>query len=204
MVSVISAFQTREEQTGVRRGDLPKTIRNSIITAIAYYIGAEIAFWIGTLSDKIFAPFWPPNIVLFCALLMTPPRRWWIFILAAFPAHVAAALQVGMPTGQLLVAFATNCAVAIINAYAVQRLLVEPPWFGSIRKATAYVFITAFVSPALCAFGGAFVQILGGGSIENYGLYWARWYASNALGSLALAPIVLIMLEGRRSSALTL
>jgi len=204
MVSVISAFQTREEQTGVRREDLPKTIRNSIITAIAYYIGAEIAFWIGTLSDKIFAPFWPPNIVLFCALLMTPPRWWWIFILAAFPAHVAAELQVGMPTGQLLVAFATNCAVAIINAYAVQRLLVEPPWFGSIRKATAYVFITAFVSPALCAFGGAFVQILGGGSIENYGLYWARWYASNALGSLTLGPVAMIMLETRWSSVITL
>src|SRR5262249_6882485 len=89
-------------------------------------------------------------------------------------------------------------------AFAVLRVLVEPPWFGSIRKATAYVFITAFLSPALCAFGGAFVQILGGGSIENYGLYWARWYASNALGSLTLGPIAMIMLEGGRPSALTL
>jgi signal transduction histidine kinase len=204
MDSVISAFQARERQNSVRRDDLPKTIRNSIIAAIAYYLGAGIAFWIGTLSDRIFAPFWPPNIVLFCALLMVPPRQWWIFILAAFPAHIAAELQVGMPTGQLLVAFATNCAVAIINAFAVQRLLVEPPWFGSVRKATAYVFITAFVSPAFCAFGGAFVQILGGGSIENYGLYWARWYASNALGSLTLGPIAMIMLEGRWSWAITL
>ena len=125
MDSAISALQTREAQTGVRREDLLKTIRNSIVVAIAYYIGAEIAFWIGTLSDRIFAPFWPPNIVLFCALLITPPRQWWIYILAAFPAHVAAELRVGMPTGQLLVAFATNCAVAIINAFAVQRLLVE-------------------------------------------------------------------------------
>jgi signal transduction histidine kinase len=204
MDSAISALQTREAQTGVRREDLLKTIRNSIVVAIAYYIGAEIAFWIGTLSDRIFAPFWPPNIVLFCALLITPPRQWWIYILAAFPAHVAAELRVGMPTGQLLVAFATNCAVAIINAFAVQRLLVEPPWFGSVRKATAYVFITAFLSPALCAFGGAFVQILGGGSIENYGLYWARWYASNALGSLTLGPVAMIMLEARWFSIITL
>ena len=48
------------------------TIRNVFIVAIAYYLGAEIAFLIGTLSDRIFAPFWPPNIVLFCALLVTP------------------------------------------------------------------------------------------------------------------------------------
>ncbi len=38
-------------------------IRNVLIVAIAYYIGAELAFLIGTLSDKIFAPFWPPNVV---------------------------------------------------------------------------------------------------------------------------------------------
>ena len=52
------------------------TIRNVVIVAIAYYLGAEIAFLIGTLSDRIFAPFWPPNIVLFCVLLVTPPRQW--------------------------------------------------------------------------------------------------------------------------------
>ena len=181
------------------RSDLPQTVRNFIVVATAYYIGAEIAFLVGTLSDKIFAPFWPPNVVLFCALLVTPPRDWWIFILAAFPAHVAAELQIGMPLPQLLVAFATNCSVAVFNAFAVQRLLVEPPWFGTIGKATAYVFVTAFAGPAICAFGGAFVQILGGGTFENYGLYWARWYASNALGSLTLGPIAMICLEGAKS-----
>jgi len=184
-----------ERQKGAPHEDLAKTFRNATIVAVAYYVGAEFAFLIGTLSDKIFAPFWPPNIVLFCALLLSAPRQWWIYILAAFPAHVAAELQVGMPTAQLLVAFATNCSVAVLSAFALRQLRFEPPWFGSIRKATAYVFITGFLSPALCAFGGAFVQILGGGSTEDYGIYWARWYASNALGSLTLGPIALIFLE---------
>src|SRR6185369_7159914 len=94
-----------------------------------------------------------------------------------------------------LVAFVTNCLVAAINAYALQWLKVGPPWFGNIRNATAYVFVTAFVGPGLCAFGGAFVQILGGGFIDDYGLFWARWYASNALGSLTLGPIAMICLE---------
>ena len=161
MHSFAFGFPTSDRRNGVPRDDLARTARNFTIVAAAYYLGAEIAFLIGTLSDKIFAPFWPPNVVLFCALLVTPRHRWWIFILAAFPAHIAAELQVGMPVPQLLVAFATNCSVALINAFAVQRLLVGPPWFGSIRKATVYVFITAFVSPALCAFGGAFVQFLG-------------------------------------------
>ena len=171
------------------------TVRNVFIVAIAYYLGAEIAFLIGTLSDRIFAPFWPPNIVLFCALLVTPPRQWWIYIAAALPAHTIAELGVGMPMPQLIVAFVTNCLVAIANAFAVQHLMVEPPWFGTIRKTIIYVLITAFLSPAFCALGGAFVQILGGGSIEDYGLFWARWYASNALGSLTLGPIAMICIE---------
>jgi integral membrane sensor domain MASE1 len=171
------------------------TVRNVFIVAIAYYLGAEIAFLIGTLSDRIFAPFWPPNIVLFCALLVTPPRQWWIYIAAALPAHTIAELGIGMPMPQLIVAFVTNCLVAIANAFAVQHLMVEPPWFGTIRKTIIYVLITAFLSPAFCALGGAFVQILGGGSIEDYGLFWARWYASNALGSLTLGPIAMICIE---------
>jgi signal transduction histidine kinase/integral membrane sensor domain MASE1 len=171
------------------------TIRNVFIVAIAYYLGAEIAFLIGTLSDRIFAPFWPPNIVLFCALLLTPPRQWWIYIAATLPAHTLAELGVGMPAPQLIVAFVTNCLVAVANAFAVQRLLVEPPWFGTIRKTIIYVLITAFLSPAFCALGGAFVQILGGGSIDDFGQFWARWYASNALGSLTLGPIAMICLE---------
>jgi signal transduction histidine kinase/integral membrane sensor domain MASE1 len=171
------------------------TIRNVIVVAIAYYLGAEIAFLIGTLSDRIFAPFWPPNIVLFCALLVTPPRQWWIYIAAALPAHTLAELGVGMPIPQLIVAFATNCLVAIANAFAVRHLMVEPPWFGTVRKTIIYVLITAFLSPAFCALGGAFVQILGGGSIDDYGVFWARWYAANALGSLTLGPIAMICLE---------
>jgi signal transduction histidine kinase len=188
MDTLVGGVSMREEQRAPR-ADMLRTIRNFIVVAIAYYIGAEIAFLVGTLSDKIFAPFWPPNIVLFCALLVTPPRDWWIFILAAFPAHIAAELRVGMPLPQLLVAFATNCSVAVFNALVLQRLLVEPPWFGTIRKATTYVFVTAFAGPAICAFGG---------TLEDYGLYWARWYASNALGSLTLGPIALLCLEAAK------
>ena len=195
MDQIAPDMSMRSLQKRAERFGGANTVRNVLIVAIAYYLGAEIAFLIGTLSDRIFAPFWPPNIVLFCALLITPPRQWWIYIAAALPAHILAELRVGMPVSQFIVAFATNCLVAIANAFAVQRLMVEPPWFGTIRKTIIYVLITAFLSPAFCALGGAFVQILGGGSLEDYGLFWARWYASNALGSLTLGPIAMICIE---------
>ena len=172
----------------------------AMLVAIAYFIGAETAFLVGTLSDDIFAPFWPPNVILFCALLLAPRRHWWIYVAAAFPAHVVAELGIGMPAPQWLVAFASNCVVAVLNAYLVQNALVEAPWLGSLRKASLYILITAVASPAVAALGGAFVPIFGGGVVNDYFVFWGEWYLSNALGYLTLGPIFLILFsEGAKS-----
>jgi signal transduction histidine kinase len=168
------------------------SLQGPALVALIYFLGAEAAFYIGTLSDQIFALFWPPNVVLFCALLITPQRRWWLYIAAAFPAHVIAELGVGMPAPQLLVAFATNCMVALLNAYGVRRFVGDPPWFGTFQKASLYIVIAAGVSPALSALGGAFVPILGGGALSNYWIYWAHWYVANALPNLTIGPVFLI------------
>jgi signal transduction histidine kinase len=170
-------------------------LQGPLVVALTYYLGAQAAFFIGTLSDKIFALFWPPNVILFCALLFVSQRRWWLYIIAVFPAHVIAEHGVGMPVPQMLVAFVTNCMVALLNAYAVRRFVGDPPWFGSFQKATNYIVITVGLSPGLSAFGGAFVPILGGGALENYWAFYAHWYLANALPNLTLGPVLLIWLS---------
>ncbi len=179
-----------------------RTLPTPILVGIAYFVGAEAAFLIGTLSDRIFAPFWPPNVILFCAMLLASERRWWLYVIAAFPAHVLAEWQVGMPAPQMLVAFGTNCSVAILNAAALRKLLGDPPWPGKLRNTSYYILVTAVVSPAIGALGGAFVPILGGEPVENYLVFWGQWYLSNALGSLTLGPLFINMLsESPRSSS---
>ena len=71
-----------------RRWKLP--LRGPLLLALAYFLGAQAAFYIGTLSDQIFALFWPPNVILFCALVVVPHRQWWRYIAAAFIAHTVA------------------------------------------------------------------------------------------------------------------
>ena len=175
---------------GLRQALRP--LQGPILVALLYFIGAEVAFYIGTLSDRIFALFWPPNVILFCALLLVPQRRWWAFVTAALPAHVVAEFTVGMPAPQLLVAFATNCLVVLPNAWAVRRFVGGPPWFGNWRAAMRYIAITAGVGPALAALGGAFVPIMGGGALADYWLFWSHWYFANALPNLTLGPAFLI------------
>jgi signal transduction histidine kinase len=178
-----------------------KPYRAPLLVAIAYYLGAQVAFSIGTLSDRIFAPFWPPNIILFCALLLVPTNQWWLYIVAAIPAHAVAEMTVAMPAAQSLVALGTNCMVAILSAAGVRRFLRQPPWFGTLRNAAVYILITVLVSPAISALGGAFVQILGGGPVANYWTYWGNWYIANALGAITLGPVFLIWFRQSREGS---
>jgi signal transduction histidine kinase len=189
------SFQSRLQQVGT-------AVYAPLLVAVAYYLGAEAAFYIGTLSDRIFAPFWPPNIVLLCALLLVPERRWWVFILAVLPAHIVAEIGVGMPPPQYLIAFATNCMVAILSAFGIRRLVGEPPWFVSLRQAFLYVLIAVVASPAVSALGGAFVRIAGDGLLEDYWTYWTQWYNANALASATLGPVFLTWMGGAGASAL--
>jgi signal transduction histidine kinase len=169
-------------------------LRFPLCVFFAYWAGAELAFFIGTLSDKVFAPFWPPNIVLLCALLYAPHRKWEC-LLAAFLAHALAEMGVGMPALQLVVAFATNWAFARLSAMTLEALSVKPPWFDSFRKAVIFVVFVGFLWPSFVAFGGAFVPILGGGSLDRYWDFWLQWCASNVLGSMTLGPIALILVS---------
>jgi signal transduction histidine kinase len=192
-----SQLAARLPQSPLRRA--AAALQGPLLVALAYFLGAEAAFFIGTLSDQIFALFWPPNVVLFCALLIVPQRDWWRYIAAAFAAHVIAELGVGMPVPQLLLAFVTNCMVALLNAYAVRRFVGEPPWFGNFHKAYTYIVITAGISPAVSALGGAFVPIVGGGPLADYWIFWSHWYLANALPNLTLGPVFLIWFSDRAS-----
>src|SRR5262245_46050498 len=165
-----------------------------VIIATGYFLGAHAAFLVGTLSDRIFAPFWPPNAILFCGLLLTRPSKWAGILAAAYPAHLLAESYVGMSLTAMLWAYVTNCAVAIGNALVLRRFSA-PPWFGSMGKAGMYIALTAGIIPAIVSLGGAFVPILGGAAAANYPYFWATWYVGNALACLTIGHIILVWSE---------
>src|SRR6266545_3800261 len=47
-----------------------------------YYLGCKIGFAL-TFQPHPVSVLWPPNSVLVAALLLTPPRSWWLVVLAA-------------------------------------------------------------------------------------------------------------------------
>src|SRR5437763_6245326 len=156
---------------------------------VGYYLGAKVGFAL-TFRPHPVSVLWPPNAILLAALLLTPVRVWWVILLAAFPAHLAAQLQSNVPPAMILCWFTSNSLEALIGAGCVRYLIDRPVRFDRLGNVGIFVFFAAFFAPFLSSFvDAAFVAInhFGGDS------YWQVWrirFTSNILAALTLVPLI--------------
>lgn len=166
----------------------------AVLVGLAYYLGAEAAFYVGTLS-YVFAPLWPPNVVLLMALLLAPYRAWWIYVAAALPAHIAAETQMGMPAAEWLGAFICNVALALGGALGLRLTVKEPPWLGTLAGAWTWILVVAVGMPALVGLAIAGAAVLSDGTIGTLG-FAKRWTLANVSNGLTLGPLLAAWIGG--------
>src|ERR1700748_1350059 len=98
----------------------------ALAVTVSYYLGAQLGFMLRfpPLTPSV---AWPPNSILTATLLLVPPRRWWLYLLAAFPAHLAAQVPIAwLPTPAIFGYFVTNCSEALVAALCVRRFSDAP------------------------------------------------------------------------------
>src|SRR5438876_4450262 len=157
--------------------------------ALAYYLGAKIGFAL-TFRPHPVSVLWPPNSILLAALLLTPVRVWWVILLAAFPAHLAAQLQSNVPPTMILCWFISNSCEALIGAGCVRYLIDRPVRFDRLRNVGIFCFFAAFLAPVLSSFlDSAFVAINRFGQ-DSYWEIWRIRSTSNVLAALTLVPFI--------------
>src|SRR5437660_2107352 len=161
----------------------------ALLVFAAYYLGAKIGFAL-TFRPHPVSVLWPPNSILLAALLLTPVRVWWVILLAAFPAHLAAQLQSNVRPAMILCWFISNSCEALIGSGCVRYLIDRPVRFDRLGNVGIFIFFAAFLGPFLSSFvDAAFVAInhFGGDS------YWQVWrirFTSNVLAALTLVPLI--------------
>ena len=139
--------------------------------------------------------FWPPNAILTATLLLAPVRRWWIYLLLAFPAHLVAQLQVRRPFALVLALFATNCMEALVAAVCVRRYSDAPACFDTLRRVVIFIGGAVLVAPFVSSFAdAAAVSWL---RHEPYWLVWRTRFFSNALTELTLVPAIVAVITAR-------
>jgi two-component system, LuxR family, sensor kinase FixL len=170
----------------------------ALAVCLGYFVGANIGF-ILRLPPATPSILWPPNSILTATLLLAPPRRWWIYLLAALPAHLVVELPVISPASLVFVLFATNCLEALIGAVAVRALSDAPARFDTLARVAAFVVGAGMLGPFLSSFvdAGAVSLLVG----EPYVSVWRTRFLSNLITELALVPAIVFVVRSAWSRA---
>jgi signal transduction histidine kinase/integral membrane sensor domain MASE1 len=162
----------------------------AFLVAVAYYAGANLGLLL-RLPPATPSVLWPPNTILTAALLLSPPRRWWRYLLAALPAHLLA--EVGVwPLTLVLALFVTNCSQALIAAAGLWRFSDAPARFDTLRRVTRFILCAGLAAPFLSSFVDAAAVTATVG--ESYWLVWRTRFFSNVLTELVLGPAIVMAL----------
>lgn len=179
------------EATGSQAVRLFRTAAVAFLVCVGYYVGANIGF-ILRFPPATPSIMWPPNAILTATLLLVPPRWWWLYLLAAFPAHLAAELGLAWSPSLVLALFITNCSEALLAAGGVRWLSDAPVRFDTLRRVAVFIVVAVLLAPFVSSFAdAAAVATLQG---EPYWFVWRTRLFSKVLTELTLVPALVMLI----------
>ncbi len=162
-----------------------RTTGIALLVCVAYYVGSRIGLVL-RFPPSTPSVLWPPNAILTVTLLLTPPRRWWMYLLAALPAHLVIQLSAGWPALLIALLFATNCSEALIAALGVRRFSDAPARFDTLRRVAVFIGAAGLAAPFVSSFADA--AVVASLRAEPYWVVWRTRFFSNVLTELTLVP----------------
>ena len=153
--------------------------------ALAYLVACGYgALFLQTAS----APLWFPDSVLLCALLLTPPNEWWLYLAIAVPIRLIPTPHPTIPLWFVFATSANDLIKATFAAYLLRRLPNGSSHPSTMPQLGTFIGVGVFVVPVLSAFAGAATRHLLG-----YGFWvsWYQWFLGDALANLVLTPALL-------------
>ncbi len=162
----------------------------ALLVAISYYVGSQIGFSL-TPSQSPIAPFWPPNAILLAAFLLTPPRIWWVLLLAVLPAHLLIQLRAGIPVLSSVGWFVGNTGEALLGAACIRYFKKEEPLFESVQGIAIFLAFGVLLATLVTSFVDAASTVLTGLG-NNYWTLWTARLTSNIIANLIIVPTIVI------------
>lgn len=162
----------------------------ALLVAISYYAGSQIGFLLTPAGTPI-STFWPPNAILLAVFLLTPPRIWWVLVLAVLPAHFLVQLTTGIPALTSLGFLAGNAGEALFGAVCIRLFKRERPLFESAQAVVIFLAFGVLLAPLVTSFvdAGAAISI---GHGKSYWLLWATRLTTNMVSILTVVPPIVI------------
>src|SRR5262249_17350971 len=137
-------------------------------------------------------PLFVPGAVLLCALLLTPPRRWWLYLVVAFAIQVPILAYLHLPLAWNLLGIFPDSIEPLVAVGLMRLYIALPPRFASMREVSVYT-ACAVVGVMAGATIGSFINA-GFGNQPYWGA-WRTWFLGDTLSLLILAPTLLLWIE---------
>ena len=177
----------------------PASLNSTRSTSVASLLIFELAYFCAYkyamgLSLQVGAPIWFPDSVLLCALLLSRPPRWWIYVIATLPIRLLVAVSPDSPLWFLLLAFVNDSVKALVAA-ALMRwgLRGRGIRFDFLPDFWIYLVAAAALAPALSGIAGAAAWVVLG---REFWPTWRNWFLGDALAHIVLTPVLLCMAIG--------
>jgi PAS domain S-box-containing protein len=170
-----------------------------LIVAISYYLAAKTSLSL-RFSGSTKAALWPTNAVLVAALLMTPVRRWWMYLLAVVPAHILVHWAYHIGAMWIVFQIVHNTVLAVAAAAILKRL--GPSLFSFDRLHDVLAFLgAAILVPGIAALGlvTAVNTVCSEETIRLHGWpvsFWgslSRIWLTNTVSFLVFVPVILLL-----------
>jgi len=165
---------------------------NVILTvgvAVAYFSAARLSLALLEPADGV-AVFWPAAGVASGVLIALGPAARWPVILGVAAATIAANLLGDRNLWSSVFFAVANASDAVIVAGLIHHFCGSPFKLNELRRVLALFAATA-VGTTLSGIPGTAGFVLFHGSPASLPVIWFHWFSSDAIGTIAVAPLAI-------------
>jgi PAS domain S-box-containing protein len=169
-----------------------------LLVSVGYYAGGVIGSLRGYPPSGI-ASIWLPTAILLAAFLLTPPRHWWLYILAIVPVHlhlVANFQRPEVPLVVMLIQVGTNVGLAVVAAVPVRSVIGSPPRLDSLRNLVAFILLAGIAATAVVCAVAVWLFLLAGWATDFW-LAWRQRVLGHVFPMITIPPLILAAFAGQ-------
>ena len=166
--------------------------------SLLYYVLVVVSMKL-RFSASGLALLWPSNALLIATLVLTPKRRWWVYLLSVIPAHTAALSPYHLGLSWLAYQIAFNSIQAIACALILQRFRPAILYFETLKEVLIFLGVSVVV-PGLANLVAIYpvvkfssrAGLLAHNSSDGFLAVWTSCWANNSASLIVFVPVILV------------
>jgi len=173
-----------------------KWVRLAVAVSVAYFLAARLSLLL--LTETGVAVFWPAaGISSGILIALGRPARWPVAI-GVIVANIPANLTGDRSVLSSAIFTLSDAGEALLVAWIIERSIGSHFNLGRLRHVLAFG-AAAIVGTAVSGIGGTLGYKLGYNPDDSAWTVWRQWVASDAIGIIAVAPLIIGVIAALRT-----